>query len=82
MNISELEKIVVHHQEEMIKTQVLLYALLDELIQSEIIDNESLDSRIQEKIKTINGLVSKQMNELQLSHAQLSNIFKGPIGEA
>lgn len=77
-----LEKHIVHQQEEMIKIQILLHALVDELIESNLINGESLDKRIKQKIKVVNNIVDSQIKELQLNNVDLSNIFNGPMGEA
>jgi hypothetical protein len=77
-----LEKHIVHQQEEMIKMQILLYALVDELIEQEIIDDTSLDNRIKEKIQIVNSSIKSQLKELDLDGINLSKIFNGPMGEA
>ena len=77
-----LEKHIVHQQEELIKMQILLYALVDELIEQEVIDDTSLDKRIKEKIKIVNTTIESQLKELDLDGVNLSTIFNGPMGEA
>jgi hypothetical protein len=80
MNI--LEKHIVHQQEELIKMQILIYALVDELIEQGVIDDESLDNRIKQKIQIVNNSIKSQLKELDLDGVNLSKIFNGPIGEA
>jgi len=77
-----LEKHLAHQQEEMIKMQILLYALVDELIEQEIIDDESLDKRIKEKINIVNTTIQSQLKDLNVNGVDLSTIFNGPMGEA
>jgi hypothetical protein len=77
-----LEKHIVHQQEELIKMQILLYALVDELIEQEVIDDTSLDNRIKEKISIVNSTIQSQLKELDLDGVNLSKIFNGPMGEA
>ena len=77
-----LEKHIAHQQEELIKMQILLYALVDELIEQEVIDDASLDNRIKEKIKIVNTTIESQLKELDLDGVNLSKIFNGPMGEA
>ena len=77
-----LEKHLAHQQEEMIKMQILLHSLVDELIESNLINDESLDKRIKQKIKVVNNAVESQIKEMQLKSVDLSNIFNGPVGEA
>lgn len=77
-----LEKHLAHQQEEMIKMQILLYALVDELIEQEVIDDESLDKRIKEKINIVNTTIKSQLKDLNVNGVDLSTIFNGPMGEA
>lgn len=77
-----LEKHLAHQQEEMIKMQILLYALVDELIEQEVIDDESLDKRIKEKINIVNTTIQSQLKDLNVNGVDLSTIFNGPMGEA
>jgi len=77
-----LEKHIVHQQEELIKMQILLYALVDELIEQEVIDDESLDKRIKEKINIVNTTIQSQLKDLNVNGVDLSTIFNGPMGEA
>lgn len=77
-----LEKHLAHQQEELIKMQILLYSLVDELIENEIIDDKSLDNRIKEKISIVNTTLESQLKELDLNGVNLSKIFNGPMGEA
>jgi hypothetical protein len=77
-----LEKHIVHQQEELIKMQILIYALVDELIEQGVIDDESLDNRIKQKIQIVNNSIKSQLKELDLDGVNLSKIFNGPIGEA
>jgi hypothetical protein len=68
--------------EELIKLQVLIHSLIDELIENNVINVESLDAKIQTKIKIVTDLVQTQQNETDINNIRLSNIFNGPIGEA
>jgi hypothetical protein len=77
-----LEKHIVHQQEELIKMQILIYALVDELIEQGVIDDESLDNRIKQKIQIVNNSIKSQLKELDLDGVNLSKIFNGPMGEA
>jgi hypothetical protein len=77
-----LEKHLAHQQEELIKMQILLYSLVDELIENEIIDDKSLDNRIKEKISIVNTTLESQLKELDLDGVNLSKMFNGPMGEA
>jgi len=77
-----LEKHIAHQQEQLIKMQILLYALVDELIEQEVIDDKSLDNRINEKISIVNNSIQSQLEELDLDAVNLSKLFNGPMGEA
>jgi hypothetical protein len=73
---------LITQTEELIKLQVLIHSLIDELIENNVINVESLDAKIQTKIKIVTDLVQTQQNETDINNIRLSNIFNGPIGEA
>ncbi len=53
---SILEMNLLSQQEELIKLQILLHALVDELVETDVISAESLDSRLKEKVDLVNKL--------------------------
>jgi hypothetical protein len=80
---SILEMNLLSQQEELIKLQILLHALVDELVETDVISAESLDSRLKEKVDLVNKIIEKQKEKLHLNDdIALSNIFNAPMGEA
>jgi hypothetical protein len=77
-----LEAHVIQQQEELLKLQILIHSLVDELIETNVINDVSLDDRIQKKIKVITDLVEAQKKDINVNNIGLSNIFSGPMGEA
>lgn len=74
---------LLSQQEELIKLQILLHALVDELVETDVISAESLDSRLKEKVDLVNKIIEKQKEKLHLNDdIALSNIFNAPMGEA
>lgn len=78
----QLEANLITQTEELIKLQVLIHSLIDELIENNVIDVKSMDSRILKKIKIVTDLVQTEKNKMDINSIGLSNIFNGPIGEA
>ena len=80
---SILEMNLLSQQEELIKLQILLHALVDELVETDVISAESLDSRLKEKVDLVNKIIEKQKEKLHLNDdIALSNIFNTPMAEA
>ena len=79
---TQLEANLITQTEELIKLQILIHALVDELIETNVINAESLDTRIQTKIKMLTDLVQTEKKKIDINSIVLSNIFNGPIGEA
>jgi hypothetical protein len=77
-----LEAHIIQQQEELLKLQILIHSLVDELIETNVINAVSLDDRIQKKIKVITDLVEAQKKDINVNNIGLSNIFSGPMGEA
>jgi hypothetical protein len=77
-----LEAHIIQQQEELLKLQILIHSLVDELIETNVINDVSLDDRIQKKIKAITDLVETHKKDINVNNIGLSNIFSGPMGEA
>ena len=77
-----LEAHIIQQQEELLKLQILIHSLVDELIETNVINAASLDDRIQKKIKVITDLVETHKKDINVNNIGLSNIFSGPMGEA
>lgn len=75
----QLEANLITQTEELVKLQILIHALVEELIENNVIDSDSLDNKIQTKVKIVTDLIKTQTNEMDV---RLANIFNGPIGEA
>lgn len=59
--------------------QILVECLADELIESDIINRENLDKRVQEKIE----MLEKLNDALESAKTEMGiNLFHGKIGEA
>ena len=78
----ELEVNLITQTEELIKLQILIHALVEELIETNVINAESLDTKIQTKIKMVTDLVQTEKKKIDINSIALSNIFNGPMGEA
>lgn len=80
--------ILEHIQKQLLTTQVLLESIIEELVEANLINKDSLDNRIKEKINTINNSID-EIDELlnnfdDDTDSTLNNInfFGGPVGEA
>jgi hypothetical protein len=79
----QLEANLLTQTEELIKLQVLIHSLIDELIENNVITAESLDAKIQTKVKIVTDLIQSQQNEITINtYTEFSKLFNGPIGEA
>lgn len=72
---------------QLLTVQVLLESVINELIETNIIDKDSLDARIKHNISLIEESASELENVLkdlkkEKESEVLFNIFKGPHGEA
>lgn len=73
---------LLSQQEEMIKIQILLHALVDELVEANLITTESLDERLKQKVDLVNKIIDKQKEEFNTTNMGIGNIFGGTVGEA
>lgn len=81
MEIIELKELVVKQQEQILTLQILVQTLVDELVETEVVNDETLDMRLNQKVKLINN----QMNEMKKAASidYLKNqIFGNQMGEA
>ena len=80
---TQLEANLITQTEELIKLQILIHALVDELIETNVINAESLDTKIQTKIKMVTDLVQIEKQKIDINtYTEFSKLFNGPIGEA
>jgi hypothetical protein len=78
-----IEANLIHQQEELLKLQILIYSLVDELIDKNLIDKDSLNEQINKKIKVATDLVEQQQKEITINtYAEFSKVFNGPNAEA
>jgi hypothetical protein len=80
---TQLEANLITQTEELIKLQILIHALVDELIETNVINAESLDTKIQTKIKMVTDLVQIEKQKIDINtYTEFSKLFNGPMGEA
>ncbi len=78
MEIIELKELVMKQQEQILTLQILVQTLVDELVETEVVQDETLDIRLKDRIKSIKTQMSQMRKE-----AGVDNLFSfGPIGEA
>jgi hypothetical protein len=78
MEITELKELVVKQQDQILTLQILIQTLVDELVETGIVEDESLDIRLKERVKGI----KTQMNEMRKEMHKNTPFSFGPIGEA
>jgi hypothetical protein len=78
MEILELKELVMKQQDQILTLQILVQTLVDELVETGIVQDESLDIRLKERV---NGIKS-QMNEMRKEIHKNIPFSYGPIGEA
>lgn len=78
----ELLRMIAQQQEEFLKLQVIVYSLVDTLIENNIVSQEVMDTKIQEKVNLVKKIVDKQVEKFEMDSMTINNIFNGPIGEA
>jgi len=78
MEILELKELVMKQKDQILTLQILVQTLVDELVETGIVQDESLDIRLKERI---NGIKS-QMNEMRKEIHKNIPFSYGPIGEA
>ena len=61
MEILELKELVVKQQEQILTLQILVQTLVDELVETGVVEDETLDIRLKERITGIKS----QMNEMR-----------------
>lgn len=77
-----LLKMIAQQQEEFLKLQVIVYSLVDTMIENNIISQEEIDTKIQEKVNLVKKIVDTQVKKFEVDNLTINNIFNGPIGEA
>ena len=78
MEILELKELVMKQQEQILTLQILVQTLVDELVETGVVEDETLDIRLKEKVSGIKS----QMKEMRKEIHQNIPFSYGPIGEA
>ena len=78
MEIVELKELAIKQQEQILTLQILVQTLVDELVETGVVQDETLDIRLKERV---NGIKS-QMNEMRNEVHKNIPFSYGPIGEA
>lgn len=78
MEILELKELAIKQQEQILTLQILVQTLVDELVETGVVQDETLDIRLKERV---NGIKS-QMNEMRNEVHKNIPFSYGPIGEA
>ncbi len=79
MEENELKELLFKQQDQILTLQILVQCLVDELVETKIVSEKELDTRLSDKVIGI----KEQLKEIKKS--QLGNIpfnFGGPMGEA
>lgn len=78
MEILELKELVIKQQEQILTLQILIQTLVDELVETGVVEDETLDIRLKERVKGIKS----QMNDMRKETYKNTPFSYGPIGEA
>jgi len=81
MEIVELKQLVIKQQEQILTLQILVQTLVDELVETEVLSDETLDIRLSEKVKLINTQMGEMRKEASMDYLK-NQIFGNQIGEA
>lgn len=78
MEILELKELVMKQQDQILTLQILVQTLVDELVETGVVQDETLDIRLKERVKGIKS----QMNEMRKEINNNIPFSYGPVGEA
>jgi flagellar biosynthesis/type III secretory pathway chaperone len=78
MEITELKELVLKQQDQILTLQILVQTLVDELVETGVVKDETLDTRLHERIKQIKA----QMIEMKKEQGINNPFSYGPVGEA
>ena len=81
MEIVELKQLVIKQQEQILTLQILVQTLVDELVETDVLSDETLDIRLSEKVKFINTQMGEMRKEASMDYLK-TQIFGNQIGEA
>jgi hypothetical protein len=78
MEVIELKELVMKQQDQILTLQILVQTLVDELVETGVVKDETLDARLSEKIRGI----KKQFSEMRKERGVDMPFYSGPVGEA
>jgi hypothetical protein len=81
MEITELKQLVIKQQEQILTLQILVQTLVDELVETGVVSDETLDVRLSEKVKGINTQMNEMRKEASIDYLK-GQIFGNQMGEA
>jgi len=81
MEIVELKELVMKQQDQILTLQILVQTLVDELVETGVVKDETLDARLNEKVKSIQTQLSNMRKEASVDYLK-SHMFGNQIGEA
>ncbi len=81
MEIIELKELVVKQQEQILTLQILVQTLVDELVETEVVNDETLDIRLNEKVKVINNQMGEMRKAASMNYLK-GQLFGNQMGEA
>jgi len=76
-----MKEVLAAQNERILTLQLLLEALVDELIETKKIKEEKLDDRFQAKMEWAQSEIKKARNEMEIDYFN-SSMFGGKMGEA
>ena len=79
MEIIELKELVMKQQDQILTLQILVQTLVDELVETGVVKDETLDARLNEKVKSIQTQLSNMRKEASVDYFK-SNMFGNQIG--
>ena len=68
-------------QDQILTLQILVQTLVDELVETGVVSDETLDARLKEKIKSIQNQLASMRNEDSVDYLK-SHMFGNQMGEA
>lgn len=80
MNNQEIQELLLKQQNQILTLQILVQCLVDELVETGVTNDESLDKRLEDKMNYIKSQMKEMRNQ---KYGNITNMnFGGPIGEA
>ena len=81
MEISELKQLVLKQQEQILTLQILVQTLVDELVETGVVSDETLDTRLNEKVAVINNQMDEMRKTASMDYLK-GHMFGNQMGEA